>query len=53
MIALKMQKYWQMKLMQKIYKLDTVLTGATDKSAYIDAANRNLEVLKSVLGDEK
>ena len=37
----------------KIYKLDTVLTGATDKSAYIDAANRNLEVLKSVLGDEK
>ena len=37
----------------KIYKLDTVLTGATDKNAYIDAANRNLEVLKSVLGDEK
>lgn len=37
----------------KIYKLDTVLTGATDKNAYIDAANRNLEVLKSVLGDEE
>ena len=36
-----------------IKNADTVLTGATDKSAYIDAANRNLEVLKSVLGDEK
>lgn len=37
----------------KIYRLDTALTGSTDGNEYIDAIKGNLEVLKSILGDEK
>lgn len=37
----------------KIYRLDTALTGSTDGNEYIDVIKGNLEVLKSILGDEK